>query len=61
MQQKEELSKYSIIYFFEYISVVKLKDKVIIVTKLQVVDGCHKHNFCNSKFFNPTLVVSFYS
>lgn len=39
---------------------IKLKDKVIRICKLKVVNGRHVHDFRNSKLLDPSL-VSFYS
>ena len=35
---------------------IEFKNKVIIVTKFNVIDGGHKHDLCYCKFLNPLLI-----
>jgi hypothetical protein len=44
-------------YFFEYIPVVELKDEVIIVAELEVVNRRHEHYLSNSELLNPALIA----
>ena len=36
---------------------VELEDEVIIIAKLEIIDGSHEHDLGNGKLLNPTLVL----
>lgn len=44
------------IYFFNEISMIKLKDKIIVVSEFQVIEGSHKHDLSNGELLNPILI-----
>lgn len=53
-------SKFTIHYFLYDISMVKLKDKIVRICELKIVNGSHVHNLCYGKLLDPAL-VSFYT
>lgn len=56
MRLRERISRSLGWYFFDKVAMVELKDEIVVICELEIVQRGHEHDLGNGELFDPILV-----